>query len=129
MGNTIFDEFRPYAQSVGFVDGSSPFDNAIFWNPPGPSRVDRILASNSDSIDHNVEMWTFVQGNLFQFGTVLVPAGAGYTAPVVDVLPACLAALGTDGLTVAAGDSVGCDFKETILSGNNLSVVAFGGLL
>jgi hypothetical protein len=93
-------------------------------------RLDAMLASNSDSIDHTLLLALSDEGSgITPVGDVLIPAGSGHGAlPAVDVL-ARLAPAYAQYLTGAPSAVVAYGVKEGITAGTIVVLWASGGYM
>src|SRR5437867_3519073 len=57
------------------------------------TKIDALIATNDDTISHDVEVRLFVGGDPIVLGRVAVPAGTGFaTSPALDILPTLMPA-------------------------------------
>ena len=129
MGVSIFDERTPLAFWMS-IDNTTGIGH-VPLNPADvrDQRWDAIIASNNDTIDH-VVIFT-INNDLpnVAFGSVTVPAGAGFgTGPAID----CVAALPTAavaGIVVPAGTVVAAVPLVAMSAGKLLVFGVMGGYL
>lgn len=127
MANSAVEEYTPIVQ-VGYLQNSDGINYATI--PAGKSngwRFDVMIASNTDTIDHNLNLRYSSGGNFVYLGTVKVPAGAGQgLVPAVDVIGSLAGAL-VGGIVIGGSDGLSMRVEETITSPDRVSVLMWGG--
>lgn len=132
MGNAIYDEKSPITGSVTFILPEGTTMKGVGPANYDPWRVDAIAVSNTDSIDHVLDVgWfdNYTVGALSRLASVVVPAGAGDgTTPPLDVL-AALAGPYINGIILAATLGIGFTLAVAMGSGATLTIWVQGGAL
>jgi len=105
VGVSVFDEKIAYVFGKGFLINQLASHTELFPGAPQNLRIDRLVATTDDTIDHEITLWINNDGNPVPVGTVHLPAGSGFSAaiPPVDLI-AALPALG-DGVNFYNGGS------------------------
>jgi len=86
MGVAIFDERRPFNGYVILTNGSLGSTVDLAFSATERLRVDTIVATNTDTIDHLVQLNLYL-GDQPVVGVATIVAGAGNgTIPTADVL-------------------------------------------
>jgi len=129
VGLSQFDESSPFTARGVFNPGDFNTALPLEDNSNRPRRFDAVLAVNTDSIDHTVQL-IWVTGANLVLTTVNVPAGAGFggALPVnlFDSLPAAL----QGGFPLANDVQLGVQFLVPDLNaGKQLQFSSFGGYL
>jgi hypothetical protein len=123
-----FSERVPFLLTFQFTDvtGDGSWQSMNTGNTD-VQRVDVMQASNSDTIDH--DLWLDVYGSeaASVFGSVTIPAGAGYGAvPPVDLFAALLPAADHFVILVNGNVPVG-RVVPNINTGKDVTVTIYGG--
>jgi hypothetical protein len=129
MGWTIFDEAVPVTYGKIFAGAGLASMQAA--SPPAERnyRVDRIIFTSNDTIDHELTVDVNNDGQAVVVGTIHIPAGAGYSAAIPAVeLFAELPYLG-DGVAFWNGGNFRIMDAVAISSTKSIQVCAIGGLL
>lgn len=129
-GTAQFNEVYPIAGTYTFLNSYVPATwGTVVTVSTTPGRVDQLLALNSDTVAHVITIRT-TNGSTTQFwGSVSVPAGAGFggVAPV-DVLAAILPSTQLY-LLLMQGYSLQGDIPAAPAAGTYVELTAAGGTL
>jgi hypothetical protein len=122
-----FDERSPKITGAQFLlaDGTNPQS----LGGPGTthSRVDDILAANSDGIDHVLGLEYVIGAITLRIGSVNIPAGSGYAgAPAVSLGTTLLPSLQLGWLLAGSISAFQATLEVAVVTGS-VDVVAFGG--
>lgn len=124
-----FSEVRPYTWAQAWFP-STGAGNTQPWIPNDgfPRFIHSVIATNNDTIDHNLLLLPARnrgQTNLPLYG-VVVPAGAGYVSPPVNVL----VQLGQlAGFALDSGEGWQATNVEATTAAGTLTLDAYGGTL
>ncbi len=129
MGLAIFDEKYPISGSMHFIAGSGVAETWMWDETPVPSRVDAMFATNTDVIDHVVDVWFSSTSFVLLLGSVNVPAGAGVAgAPTIDLV-AHLPLSTQGGLVFGRLDSLKMAMEVAVTAAFSIDIVVLGGRL
>jgi hypothetical protein len=78
MGISVFDEQFADVNLLVFDSSNSPGTISFWTGDKTPRRVDAVLATNNDSIDHTIELRVNNGGSSTRIGSAVIPAGQGY---------------------------------------------------
>jgi hypothetical protein len=125
---TQFDENDVFiwGRSLTLVTYTSP--SAIMPQLTRPVRIDQILATSNDTIDHHLRFYlSFNLSENAYLGAVDLPAGSGHTqaVPPVDVFPTILATL--DHLNLGIYDDLQLYIDEAITTLKLVHILVTGG--
>jgi len=85
MGFQVFDEKTLIGACITINAASGTAFQQLVGAAPTGSLIERIVLTQNDAIDHMVEIQKYIGTNQYQYGSVNVPAGAGYNGvPPVD---------------------------------------------
>jgi hypothetical protein len=88
MPLSAFDERNALNAFFNFVNGSGTTLQTILGASGNTIRIDHIIASNSDTIAHVIDVYIGTGGDMHQIGSASIPAGTGHGGvPALDVLP------------------------------------------
>jgi hypothetical protein len=122
-----FDERNPVQVGVGIVAANTTTDVAIISAAALDTRIDSVLATNTDTIPHVVGLRVGIGGGAYSLGTVSVPAGAGTGgAPTVDVLASGFPTTQV-GFILKNGNTLSGHVEVTMVGGSYVHLVAIGG--
>lgn len=130
MTQAFRQESQPFVQNIAFTSANSPGWNTLYANGYAPNRGDILIACNSDTIDHEVQFRVHcINYYTTVVGTVLVPAGAGFSAaiPPIDVLAALPAFGGAVALDLNSTFDANCLIVPTGIL--EVHVICMGGML
>lgn len=133
MGNTTYDAKSPVAATISLDDGIGTTDSG-FAGPAsyGPWRIDLLLASNDDSVDHVLKLGTYDSYSganyTYQF-SVTVPAGAGYGAVEAFDILAAINTVASGGLIFAPARGLSLKLAVAMNTDKLLSLWIQGGEL
>jgi hypothetical protein len=112
-----------------YIDVGSYSDTMTLFNAlTRPYRIDQILVSSDDTVDHT---FTYIMSppdsGSASLGTVTIPAGAGWdpAIPPIDLLPALCPTL--DHISLIPGDQPECIIGTVISGGKSVRVAFIGG--
>lgn len=129
MPNSIFNEERPVNYYVRLDDTQSETFVKLVETSDHCLRLDALLISNSDSIDHICEVYLNFNGPQLVVGTVNVPAGSGFSGvPPVDFC-ATSTPISLGGIVVSDYYDIYVFVRGVIGSATNIDFLAFGGRL
>jgi hypothetical protein len=129
LGKQVFDENYGFNAQAEITSGSGTGTINLIANVPTDVRIEQITATNSDSIDHVLDVLVNIGGSYKQLGSVNVPAAAGYgLTPNVDVLAAILKGNYTSMLLIAY-NNMGVASEDVVTSPETMVVTLFGGLV
>lgn len=89
MGLAIFDERVSFTTRTQILAADTTTLKQISGTiAAAAARLDNLLLTNSDGIDHKIVFWETLSGVNYRVGSVDVPAGAGAGGlPAVDAIP------------------------------------------
>lgn len=94
-----------------------------------PHRWDMILASSNAAVDHDARIEAYVGSLSYYLGSVVIPAGAGWTnVPPLDVL-AALVPPSNDGITLPPSAYVRATLAVALGAGETINISLVGGLV
>jgi hypothetical protein len=129
FGLAQFQETQPLVQETAFLNANGIAAAAILANLSGPYRVDMVLATNGDAVDHVIDLYIRISGVNYPIGSVSVPAGSGFGGvPSVDILAGALPA-GSAGLPLIDGATLYASMEVAITAPNQVTITALGGVL
>jgi hypothetical protein len=127
-GTSQFNEQVAYTVVAFFDDTFSVGQQttvAAFSNLGG--RIDSIVLTSDDTIDHVVEFDFSQGGNRAGFGSINVPAGAGYgLVPRVEAMTVLAQAI-LNGVVIANFSQLEASLDVVMSTGKTLFIVAAGG--
>jgi hypothetical protein len=129
MGLSNFDEKYAYTNFLSADSGFGTSDTGFVAGVGYDRRIDFLIGSNSDTIDHAIELGFAGDAGFQTFASAIVPAGAGYGGlAAVDVL-----ALGLPpnmvGLVVPASFAFAVRIPVAITGAGVVGLLALGGRL
>lgn len=130
MGNSIFDETRPFTATKDKTSVTYTGGFVAFPEDYSPKRVDRIIMVSDDTVPHDIQItFNSIATDSSVIGTVTIPALAGYdpTIPPVDFV-AALPVLG-DGIIFMVGDSMNIAIATAITALKHVNFLMVGGYL
>jgi hypothetical protein len=129
MGLSSFDE-NTAINSAQTLNAASGTGEVWLWDEtPLPSRVDSLVGTTNDVIDHVIALRIDHGGGVQQLGSVTIPAGSGYGAtPTVDLLAALPVAL-QGGLLLSYQDALKVQLEVAVTAAFVVDVLASGGRL
>lgn len=123
----LFNELIALRQVLNLNNASGTAYVAMQAGTTSGWRWDVLIAGNTDTIAHNINLQYNAGGVLAHLGTVNVPAGAGQGAvAAVDLLAALPLGL-RSGIIVQAGDQLAVRVEETIVAPFIVEILAVGG--
>jgi hypothetical protein len=129
MGLSIFDESVPVINYVEVNNAAGTSYVNVNTTYPFPLRIDSLICSNDDSVDHYVQVAASNGSFDASYGTVHVPAGAGRTnVPAVDAV-AILAPTTLQGFILPAFFQLAVRTDVAVNSPNVLYFTAVGGFV
>lgn len=129
MGTSQYDEKLPYSWTVRFVNGGATSSTLITAGTQSTARVDDLIAVSTCTADRTLDVQLIRSSIPYSYGKVLLPAGAGSVAvPAVNVMDSIRPTAG-GGITPAGGDTLAIAIDSAPGAGENVTVVAQGGLL
>jgi len=127
MGLQSFDERTPFYAQADIVNATGT--TFINLNPgtQGPFRFDQIWATNTDGIDHVVDVWLSGASLTTLIGSVNIPAGQGLAGtPGIELLTTLNSTTPVSGL----GDdntNVLINVEVTVTGANHVYLTCIGG--
>ena len=129
MGLTQFDERTPIQQVAQIVAADTTTLKSL--NPQlflGGVRLDNILLTNTDGIDHVVDFWITVSAVNYLLGSIHVPAGTGKGGvAAIDAIPLLIPA-GQVGYLGTNNSQLYFSVEVTVVTGS-VQAVSLGGFL
>lgn len=129
MSLQIFDERVPELFPLVFDDSNSPGTLQLTPNDKLFRRVDSILVTNNDTIDHEIQLRLNNGTAATWLGSVLVPAGQGFGGtPALDLMAGAFPA---SQVGIAIFIFTWLDVRCTVAlnSGKGVFITALGGTL
>jgi hypothetical protein len=127
MGLSQFDENHSFAQSASIAAAQTTTEVTLYVGAQADGRIDAVLCTNFDVIDHIVRLWTNVGGTHRVIGSTNVPAGSGTAgAKSVDALAGSLPSTVT-GIVVPPNANLNISVEVTLTLANTLTALAIGG--
>lgn len=129
MGVSNYDESVPYCWTVRFVNGGATSSTLITAGTQSTARVDDLIAVSTCAADRLLDVQLIKSSIPYSFGKVLVPAGAGNgTVPPVNLMDEIRPTL-VGGICPAGADTMAIAIDSAPGAGENVTVVALGGIL
>lgn len=128
-GTATFNETYPFnpRNTIDISAGLSPVSIAGQINEA--NRIDALLVTNTDTIDHVVQFSLDNGGNIAFIAVVTVPAGSGTgVIQAFDCLPAFPVSLQA-GIALAANDSLFANVEVAMVGASYLGFTVMGGRL
>ena len=128
-GTASFSELYPLNVTAILNAASGILPVILSGGPPPMMRVDQMIASQNDVVDHVMHVILYDGVNISELFNVTVPAGSGFgTIPATDVLAAAPTSIQT-GFVIGSPLAIAV-YLEVVLGGaSNLYVTFFGGTL
>ena len=124
-----FNEVYAQENSQTFLAADAVAAKIVFDPAPYMGRVDAIVATSTDVVDHYLTLSYNNVTATGSLGTVKVPAGAGYGAvPAVDVIAGLPASIQTN-LTFGLGSILYGFLDTAVTAAFEVDVTAVGGTL
>ena len=126
-GLSSFSEAMPATNAVAFLPATGTNYQTLITGLYSSFRVDAILATNSDSVDHVVLLALNQSGTRHVIGSATIPAGAGTGgAAAVDVLALAMPAT-VAGIPFVAVESLDAKMVVAVGAGNTVELCVVGG--
>lgn len=127
MGRSIFDETQVITLKAKIVAADTTTLKTLFGSSAVQARIDNLLLTSNDTIDHKVVIWVTNASINYVVGSVDVPAGAGHggVAPV-DAIPLIVVA-GQQGLLVDSTTTYSYSVEVAVTSTFEVDCVGMGG--
>lgn len=127
MSLQVFDEHTPLFIPLNIDDGAATGLLTFAPITPGTFRLDSIWGTNSDAIDHVVEISATDGTSTVLLGSANIPAGAGYAAaPPIDLL-AVILGLSQLGIAVGAGSQLFVNVEIAVVPTFVVTLLGVGG--
>lgn len=129
MGAQVFNENQPFAAGIQLANANGTTPQAYVSGPSVPLRWDHLLVTNTDTVDHEVQliMDDFVSDEVICAATVPAGAGSGAT-PAVDLIAEALPST-IDGLIQPVTATFKVAVVVVITAGKHLNFWGQGGYL
>lgn len=129
MSLSIFDESSVESIAKVIDDSNSPGPQMYLPSDRCQRRVDALLVTNNDTIDHIVRL-RYNDGTVNAWiGSHTIPAGTGFAGvPAIDLVP-ILAPVGTAGWVFADFTFMDVGTEEAVNAGKGVWFTSFGGIL
>lgn len=129
MGLAIFDESVAQNVAAGIGNGDGTNHINLWGSTPSFVRFDALIASNDDTVAHNLTVWLNINATQWSLGTVVIPSGAGFTnVPPVDLIANLpLAAIG--GIVLGSFNQLLISVDVAVSATKLVHVIGLGGTL
>lgn len=129
MSFGVFDERQAGNWTLQFDDTTYPTPGALTLQDVRAIRLDTIIGTNNDTVDHAVGVYLDLGTGPEHFGAFTLPANSGEpTFAAVDVLDAIIPST-SPGLVLQPGTVIGFAQYDALASGKLIRLVAFGGYI
>lgn len=117
----------PLLSAASFVNSDGITAKTLIATNAGVQRIDGLVVSSNDTVDRTVSFLENDGSADHYLGSILVPAGSGYSVPRVNALGTI--APGTTGaIILPAGSSLKCAPTVAITATDTLTIIASGGI-
>jgi hypothetical protein len=129
MGISIYDESLPLNEGASIEDTDSTNWRAIHTGIQSLCRIDSILVTNSDTVDHILNLRLNLDATQTKLCSVSVPAGSGATGlPPVDLILEIPGAMAS-GIPLYAFSGLEIQAEDAFAEGTGAQITVLGGTL
>lgn len=127
MGRSIFDENQTITFKAKIVAADTTTLKTLVSSSGVQGRIDNLLVSSSDAIDHKVVFWVTNAGINYSLGSIDVPAGTGHGGlAAIDAVPLLIPA-GQLGFLIDSTTVYSYSVEVTVTSTFEVDCVGYGG--